>query len=270
MTVPGSYGSPTFSAPAIWARPATTWSYTLRCTIARVGAVQIWPEWNVHVEAIILMAFGTAASSKTSAAPLPPSSSSSRFMVRPPTSPMRTPTPVEPVNDTMSMSFVSTSASPVSGVEPVTTFTTPGGNPTSCMIRMSSMTPSGFCDAGRTTTVFPMASAGPSLPAMFTIGKLYGVMHATAPTGCRRAMAPMRPPGASAVCGISIGGSGITGDSSAYRAYASNRTAACGTCICLPTSRGTTGLGDDEREQVVEVRSDRVARLLQELGPVLG
>ena len=41
------------------------------------------------------------------------------------------------------------------------------------------MTASGFCDAGRTTTVLPIASAGPSLPAMLTIGKLYGVMHAT-------------------------------------------------------------------------------------------
>ena len=52
--------------------------------------------------------------------------------MRPPTSPMRMPTPVEPVKDTMSMSRVSTSASPVSGVEPVTTLTTPGGKPTSC------------------------------------------------------------------------------------------------------------------------------------------
>ena len=41
----------------------------------------------------------------------------------------------------------------------------------------------GFCDAGRTTTVLPIASAGPSLPAMLTIGKLYGVMQATTPTG---------------------------------------------------------------------------------------
>ena len=46
------------------------------------------------------------------------------------------------------------------------------------------MTASGSCDAGRTTTVLPIASAGPILPAMFTIGKLYGVMHATTPTGC--------------------------------------------------------------------------------------
>ena len=178
--------------------------------IARVGAVQIWPEWNVHVEPIMPIAVLTSASSNTTAAPLPPSSSSSCFIVRPPTSPMRIPTPVEPVNDTMSMSRVSTSASPVAGVEPVTTLTTPGGNPTSCMSLMRSITASGFCDAGRTTTVLPIASAGPSLPAMFTIGKLYGVMHATAPTGWRRAIAPIRPPGASAVCGISIGGNGMT------------------------------------------------------------
>ncbi len=37
-------------------RPSTTWSYTPRCTIARVGAVQIWPEWNVHVEPIMPIA----------------------------------------------------------------------------------------------------------------------------------------------------------------------------------------------------------------------
>ena len=81
------------------------------------------------------------------------------------------------------------------------------------------MTASGFCDAGRTTTVLPIASAGPSFPAMFTIGKLYGVMHATTPTGARRTIAPMSPPGASAVAGISPGGSGITSCGSiAYRA----------------------------------------------------
>ena len=97
------------------------------------------------------------------------------------------------------------------------------------------MTASGFCDAGRTTTVLPIASAGPSLPAMFTIGKLYGVMHATAPTGWRRAIAPMSPPGASAVCGISIGGSGIIVATRARARVRVEAHRACGTCICLPT-----------------------------------
>ena len=45
---------------------------------------------------------------------------------------------------------------------------------------------------------------------MFTIGKLYGVMQPTTPTGMRRGIAPMIPPGANAVVGISVGGSGVT------------------------------------------------------------
>src|SRR5581483_9659524 len=152
-TVSGSYGSPTLSTFAIFASPATTASYTPRCTIARVGAVQIWPEWNVHTEPIMRTAVATSASSNTTPAPLPPSSSRNRFIVRPPDSAILTPTFVLPVNDTMSTSCDSTSASPVAGVEPVTTLTTPGGKPTSCMIFTSSITPSGSCDAGRTTTV---------------------------------------------------------------------------------------------------------------------
>ena len=38
--------------------------------IARVGAVQIWPEWNVHTEPIIGTAVFTSASSNTSAGAL--------------------------------------------------------------------------------------------------------------------------------------------------------------------------------------------------------
>src|SRR4051794_29031953 len=103
-------------------------------------------------------------------------------MSRPATSPMRRPTDVEPVNEIMSTWRDETSASPTSGPEPTTTFTTPGGN-TSCSSSHTRMTAIGSCGAGFTTTVLPIASAGPTLPAMFTIGKLYGVMHATTPTG---------------------------------------------------------------------------------------
>ena len=103
--------------------------------------------------------------------------------MRPPASAMRRPTAVLPVKLIMSTSGDSTNASPVAGLDPVTTFTTPGGKPTSSRMRTSSMTASGSCGAGRTITVFPIARAGPILPAMLTIGKLYGVMHATTPTG---------------------------------------------------------------------------------------
>ena len=104
---------------------------------------------------------------------------------RPAVSPICIPTAVEPVKLTMSMSGDSTSAWPETGDEPVTMLTTPGGKPTSSSSFTSSMTASGSWPAGRTTTVLPVASAGPSLPTMFTSGKLYDVMHATAPTGAR-------------------------------------------------------------------------------------
>ena len=105
---------------------------------------------------------------------------------------------------------------------------------------------------------------------MLTIGKLYGVMHATAPTGWRRAIAPMSPPGASAVAGISCGGSGITVGSSARRAYVSKRVHAVRHLHLLADGRGAAGLGDHERQQVLEARLDRVGRLLQQLGALLG
>lgn len=72
-----------------------------------------------------------SASSRTSAAPLPPSSINCRFIPRPHTSAMRCPTAVDPVKLTMSTSPESTAASPTSAPDPVTTFTTPGGTPAS-------------------------------------------------------------------------------------------------------------------------------------------
>lgn len=70
-----------------------------------------------------------SASSKTTAAPFPPSSINCRFIPRPHTSAMRCPTAVEPVKLTMSTSGDSTAASPTSVRAPPTTFTTPGGTP---------------------------------------------------------------------------------------------------------------------------------------------
>ena len=103
---------------AIGREPVDQLVVALRCTIARVGAVQIWPEWNAHTLAMAATASSRSASSNTSAAPLPPSSSSRRFMLRPPASPMRWPTAVEPVKLTMSMSRSRASAAAGSAVEP--------------------------------------------------------------------------------------------------------------------------------------------------------
>ena len=116
---------------------------------------------------------------------------------------------VEPVNDTMSMSRLELSAAAGSGDADVTRLTTPGGNPTSRSISASTTMASGSCGAGFITTVQPTARAGAILPTMLVSGKLYGEMHATAPTGWRLTYAPMRPPGASGVACTGWGGMGM-------------------------------------------------------------
>jgi hypothetical protein len=80
-TVVASQGSPTVRLGAAAASRSTSWSYTPRCTMARVGAVQIWPEWKPHTLTSAVVAAARSASSKTRHAPLPPSSSSRRFIV---------------------------------------------------------------------------------------------------------------------------------------------------------------------------------------------
>ena len=93
-------------------------------------------------------------------------------MVGAPAAAIRTPTAVDPVNDTMSMSGDEVSTDAGSGPWALTRLTTPGGNPTSSSTRASSTMASGSWGAGLMTTVFPMASAGATLPAMLVRGKL--------------------------------------------------------------------------------------------------
>src|SRR6476646_11669596 len=97
----------------------------------------------------------------------------------------------------MSMSRLDDSAAAGSGATDVIRFTTPGGNPTSRSTSASTTIASGSCGAGFITTVHPTASAGAILPTMLVSGKLYGEMHATAPTGWRLTYAPISPPVAS-------------------------------------------------------------------------
>ena len=51
-------------------------------------------------------------------------------------------------------------------------FTTPGGKPTASQIFASSISASGSWGGGFMTMVLPVASAGPTLPAMLVSGKL--------------------------------------------------------------------------------------------------
>ena len=113
-----------------------------------------------------------SASSKTTAAPLPPSSMSSRFIVGAPAAAIRCPTAVEPVKETMSTSGEVVSTEAGSGPWELIRLTTPGGNPTSSRTRARSTTARGSWGAGFMITVLPMARAGATLPAMLVSGKL--------------------------------------------------------------------------------------------------
>ena len=235
ITVALSVGSPTLRKPAIWTSPSATWSKTLRCTTARVGAVQIWPEWNDQVEPMHPTAPFTSASSNTMQAPLPPSSSRVRFIVRAAFSAMVTPTWVEPVKLTQSTSSESTSAADEAGVLPLTRLTTPGGKPTSLRMRTSSTMASGSWGAGLTTTALPAASAGATFPAMLTMGKLYEVTQAITPMAWRLTKALMMPPGAKGVAWAVCGTNEVWSTARGSREYRSKRSAATGTCMREPT-----------------------------------
>ena len=102
---------------------------------------------------------------------------------------MSLPTPVEPVNATLSTS-ARTSAAPVAP-SPGMMFTTPGGRSASRQISASSSAVSGVVSAGLSTAVLPQASAGASFQAAISSGKFHGTICPTTPRG-RNA----RPPSA--------------------------------------------------------------------------
>ena len=83
---------------------------------------------------VILTARTRSASSSTTDADLPPSSSATFLTVSAPTAATRRPARVEPVNDTMSTSGCAASASPTTGPVPWTMLNTPAGSPASAMI----------------------------------------------------------------------------------------------------------------------------------------
>ena len=90
-----------------------------------------------------------------------------------------------PVKDTFATSGCSTSRCPAVGPYPGTTFTTPGGKPTSVMSSATRSADIGVSSAGLSTTVFPAASAGPSFQLVNISGKFHGTIWPTTPSGSR-------------------------------------------------------------------------------------
>ena len=128
------------------------------------------------------MATARSASSSTTAADLPPSSSETRFTWSPHRLMIRRPAAVEPVNATLSVPGWVTRCSPRSR-PPGTTLTTPAGTPASSSASASTKLLSGASGGGLSTTVQPAARAGATFQAESVTGAFQGTMAATTPTG---------------------------------------------------------------------------------------
>ena len=133
-----------------------------------------------------------SASSSTIRALFPPSSSETFFRCRPPSSPTRRPTAVDPVNEMSPMRGSTTIASPASAA-PGRACRTPSGSPASSKIDASRRPPViGVCASGLMTTALPSASAGAITRMPRITGAFHGVIAPTTPIGTRWAKL-MRP-----------------------------------------------------------------------------
>src|ERR1700684_2929222 len=111
------------------------------------------------------MAASKSASAKKMLGDLPPSSRVTRLTVSAALFMISLPTAALPVKAILSTPGCATSGAPADSPKPVTTLTTPGGNPASANQSAISSAVKGVCSAGLSTQVQPAASAGASFQA---------------------------------------------------------------------------------------------------------
>ena len=143
ISVPAARGSPRRMARARSAILSTSASCTPALTSSREPAMQVCPVAANTPASTPLQAASRSASSKTTCADLPPSSSSTPVMFAAAALATSAPTPVEPVNATLSTPGCAASALPTAGPNPVTTLKVPGGNPASSISAASSTAEAG-------------------------------------------------------------------------------------------------------------------------------
>ena len=80
------------------------------------------------------------------------------------------------------------SAWPAVSPRPGTTWRTPSGTPASVASSARRNAVSGDCSAGFRTTLFPVASAGPTFQLAISSGKFHGTTAPTTPSGSRTSM----------------------------------------------------------------------------------
>src|SRR6185437_16232786 len=95
------------------------------------------------------------------------------------------PTSVEPVKVILSTPACADSAAPAVGPMPVTTLSTPLGNPASSANSPRRSAVSGVSSAGFNTTVQPAASAGAHFQVASKNGKFHAMTAPTTPMGSR-------------------------------------------------------------------------------------
>ncbi len=127
----------------------------------------------------------TSASSRTTAADLPPNSRLTRLSCSPAMDAILRLTRVEPVNATLSTSGCDTRYSLVSR-SAGRTLITPSGRPTRSSSSARSPMLSEFSGDTLRTTVFPASSAGMTLARAAENGEFHGMTAATTPMGSRR------------------------------------------------------------------------------------
>ena len=150
--------------------------------------MQIWPWWNQAPNAAALAAASRSASSRMIRLLAPPSSSDTFLRCLPASSPMRRPTPGEPVKAIMGTFGSITRASPASAL-PGSTCSTPAGRPASWNTRAMMKPPlAGVRTSGLSTTALPSARAGATERRLRISGKLKGEITPTTPCGTRRAI----------------------------------------------------------------------------------
>jgi hypothetical protein len=143
---------------------------------------QHWPWLKKIAFAAPGIAVSRSASAKTTFGALPPSSSVTRLRSFAAALTISFPSSVEPLNATLSTPGCAASAAPAVSPKPVITLTTPFRSPASCTSSASRAADSGVRSATFSTTVHPVASAGPSFHAAISSGKLHGMICPTTPT----------------------------------------------------------------------------------------
>ena len=154
-----------------------------------MASQQTWPVWKVMASTSLRAVWRTLTSSKTTAAPLPPSSSLTGTRLRPQAAATSRPTSGEPVNDIRFRPGWAESAAPVVSPRPGTTLITPSGMPTSLARQARYIAESGVSSAGLITTVLPAARAGEMPQPISRKGKFQGKMKPQGPQGLRTVQA---------------------------------------------------------------------------------